>query len=431
MKPSSSKNPRLFRTVLPNGLIILVQPISQLASVSVGFSVAVGSRDEAEEEAGLSHLVEHMFFQGTRQRDTRELSRVINAVGGTLDACTGRESTAFYAKVPARYFSLAMDVLADMLLNSRLTGTLLEKEKQIIVEEIRMYEDDPDELVHDLLFQAFWPRHALGRSILGSRKSLARIRRADLLSFVQRHYRANRMILSVAGNIAPAQVVRLARRYFNNFGQNQPGTNQLATAPRPLLKSQIKLRDLEQTHICLGVPGLPFSDQRRITALALSNILGAGTNSRLFYEVREKRALVYSIYSFVDFYYDTGMGGIYFACHPSKIKATLKIIATQLQHLCSHSITDQEWHDVREQMRGNYLISLESSSTHMWNMIQQEMYLQHQPEPASILSAIQKIKKTDIQKLARELFRQTPIASAVIGKIPRTALQQLQSLKIQ
>lgn len=425
------KSPSLYRSRLQNGLTILVQPLHNLESVSVGLSVGVGSRYESLGNAGMSHFVEHMLFQGTQRRDVQELSRVISAIGGTLDACTGRESTVYYAKVPGRHFTLAMDVLADMVLHSRFAGSAMQKEKNIICEEIRMYEDSPEDWVHDLLFQAMWPRHPLGRSILGTPPSLRAIQRPDVLRFMRANYLPQNMILSVAGSVTPAQVVKQARRWLGE--SVLPGRNRVAApgALQPDFNHLIHRRPLEQVHVCLGVLGMPFTNAKRLTALALSNVLGGGANSRLFYEVREKRALVYSVYSFMDFYQDTGIGGIYFACHPKKVKEALRVIQTEITRLASSPITSREYQDVREQMCGHYVISLESSSTHMWNMIHQEMYLHAHPSPAGVLKAIGRISKTGIQKLAQELFVNKPVAAALVGPVTKDAYKSLQEFMIK
>lgn len=268
-----------FKTQLKNGLTVLVQPLPNLASVSVGVNISTGSRDEEAHEAGLSHLIEHMLFQGTYSRDTKELSRVISAVGGNMDACTGRESTAYYTKVPAQHFTLAVDVLADMLFNSRITTASLEKEKKIILEEICMYEDAPDELVHDLLFQAFWPKHPLGGPILGNRKTLQAMKRNDILRFIKKHYRPEKMIFSVAGRVTPGQVVRIANRFFGSMQRTEKIPDVIGSGPVNQFKTIFKKRRLEQAHVCFGTDGMKFSDQRRVTAGALSNILGSNPNS--------------------------------------------------------------------------------------------------------------------------------------------------------
>ncbi len=412
---------------MPNGLTIVVKSLPHLASVSVGLSVDIGSRDEQPHESGLSHLIEHMVFQGTRRRSTRELSRVISAVGGNLDACTGRESTAYYAKVPSRYFHLALDVLSDMLRAARFQPAKLKKEKQVILEEIRMYEDTPDEYAHDLFFQALWPKHPLGRSILGTRETLLNLKRPQVMDFLQRHYHPGRIILAVAGNIQPATVVQAARQYLGSMPLAKRSGTEAPPARWLGGRHLLRRRKLEQVHLCLGVGGLPYTHKQRWVALALSNIMGGGPNSRLFYEVREQRALVYTIYSFMDFYRDTGLAGLYLACHPRKARRAVRLVRDILYRLTTRPITDQELRDVREQMCGNYLISLETSSTHMWNMIQHEMYLHRHPKQKAILKSIMQITKSDILSLARSFFQRAPVASAIIGPVPNKLREDLQA----
>ncbi len=412
----------VFREKLANGLTLLVQPLPRFASLSISLVVKTGSRYESPGEAGWCHLAEHMFFQGTRRRDNRELSRVINAVGGNLDAYTSRESTAFHAKVPPGHLNLALDVIADMLAHSLFSPSLLRKEKGVILEEIRMYEDEPEELIHDHFAQGLWPRHALGHSILGTRETLAAVNRSSLLDFIRRQYRPEHMLLAVSGRVTPGQVRKFARRYFAGFvpgdGKRPPLTPPPAALSRPLLKS----RRLEQIHVCVGVRGLPYSDPRRIALVALSNILGGGTNSRLFYEIRERRALAYAVYSFMDFFYDTGLLGIYLACHPGKLSESLKIIRAELQRLATQAISQRELRDLREQMRGNFLLSLENSSTYMWRMVQNEMYLQQHPGIASVLRHIRRLEREDLRTLAHELFAHQSLYLAALGPIPRSGI---------
>lgn len=405
---------RIVRRVFPNGFTLLIQPLAHLPSVSLGLAVNVGSRDEAPSEAGYSHLLEHMLFQGTRRRDTRELSRVISAVGGQIDACTGRESTTFYAKVPAQQLPLAMDVIADMVRHSRLNTRDLEKEKNVILEELSMVEDTPDEWVHDLFSQALWPNHALGRPILGTLSSLRRARRKTASEYLKRQYRPERMILAVAGNVRPAQAEALARRYWEKYKTPAPA---VLAPPQPLrepVQTHRQKPSLEQAHICLGVRGFPYRDPRRMAALAFSNILGGGPNSRLFYEIRERRALAYTVYSFLDFYRDTGVMGVYLACHPKKVTEAVEVVRREIRRLMEKPVTDQELRDTREQMRGGWLLSLESSSAHMWNLIQDETYLGKHPKPAGLMRSIQGIAKEQIRSVARDFFSQ-PLAAVFLG----------------
>jgi len=293
---------QFYRGSLENGFTLLVQALPARTSASLGVVVNTGSRHESAAEAGLSHMLEHMVFQGTPRRDTRELSRVLSAVGGSFDAFTSRESTAFYAKVPSAHLSLAMDVIADILANATISPRHLEKEKKVIYEEIRMYEDEPEEMVHDVFARTLWPGHALGRPIIGARRRVQQHSRADLIRFWKTHYRPENMLIAVAGNVDPEQVKKMARRFFGHWPQQgQAGTAAPGRVPDVQPKIEVVVRKQEQVHVCLGTQSFPYADSRRLALLGLSNVLGGGTNSRLFFEVRERRALAYSVYSFLDF----------------------------------------------------------------------------------------------------------------------------------
>lgn len=409
---------KFFRGSLDNGFTLLVQALPARTSASLGVVVNTGSRQEDTAQAGLSHMLEHMVFQGTPRRDTRELSRVLNAVGGSLDAFTSRESTAFYAKVPAPHLGLAMDVIADILARSTFSPRLLEKEKKVIYEEIRMYEDEPEELVYDVFARALWPGHALGRPIIGARRQVKRHTRADLIRFWKMHYRPENMLVAVAGNVDPAQVRTLAGRFFAHWPQ-QGASPALTRARVPEVQSKIEILDRkqEQVHVCLGTQSFPYSDPRRLALMGLSNVLGGGTNSRLFFEVRERRALAYSVYSFLDFYQDTGVAGVYAACHPRKLKETVEVIQAQIHDLATRLISLREWSDLREQMKGNLLLSLESSSAHMWRMVQQEMYLHAHPGLTATLRAIERLTREEVRQAARDVFQARPLTLTAAGPV--------------
>ena len=397
----------------------MIKPLRGAASVAVGLISPHGSRHERDQEAGLSHLAEHMYFQGTRRRDNRELSRVINAVGGTLDAYTSREAAAFYPKVPAAHFSLALDVLADMFAASRFDPVLLEKEKRIILEEIRMYEDEPEDRVHERFARTLWPRHGLGRPILGFRRVLRNVRRGDLTAFVRRHFQPRDLIMAVAGRVDPDDAEDSVRRLFASL-PNHPGRpNGGPPAPPPAAGAGLERRDYEQVHLCLGCQGIAYQDPRRAAVVGLANILGGGTHSRLFYEVRERRGLAYSVYTFMDFYRDTGSFGVYAACSPSKVFETLEVLKTELRRVVDRTVSEQELTDLKEQLRGNLLLSLENTSTHMWRMVQHESYLGRQESVAQTLRAIERLTRNDIRSIARELLLQRPLAISAVGNLPR------------
>jgi len=409
---------KFFRGTLDNGFTLLVQALPARTSASLGVVINTGSRHEGVPEAGLSHMLEHMVFQGTPRRDTQELSRVLNAVGGSFDAFTSRESTAFYAKVPSVHLTLAMDVIGDILANSTISPRHLEKEKKIIYEEIRMYEDEPEEVVHDVFARTLWPDHPLGRPIIGTRRQVQRHTRADLMRFWKAHYRPENMLIAVAGNVDPEQVKKLAQRFFGHWPQQgAPTVTVPGRVPDVQPKIEIVARKQEQVHVCLGAQTFPYADARRLALLGLSNVLGGGTNSRLFYEVRERRALVYSVYSFLDFYKETGIAGVYAACHPRKLKETVEVIQAQIHDLVSRPISDREWKDLREQMKGNLLLSLESSSAHMWRMVQQETYLSGHPSLASTLKGIERITREEVQQAARDIFGTRALTLSAVGPV--------------
>lgn len=407
------------KTILPNGLTLLVQPLPSLASVSVGLQLLSGSREESPAEAGLTHLIEHLLFQGTGKRSMRELSRVISAVGGQLDACTGRESMTLYTKVPPQHLGLALDVMADMIFNSALRPSSLAKEKAVITEEINMVDDTPDELIHDLFLQALWPNQGLGRAILGSLDNLNQFTIPLIKAFMQRYFDPSNMILAVAGKVSPARVSALAKTYFavsgvaHADGQVYPGEE--SQPSQPLWEK----RTLEQVHLCLGVKAFAYADPRRVAAIALSTILGGGANSRLFYEIRERRGLAYAVYSFTDFFRDTGLIGVYAACQKKNFAQTMAVIKEQIDHLVSRGVTAAELADVKAQLKGNLQLSLESSSSFMWSMLQQETYLHQQPSLGSVLKTIDQLTRQDLKKIAQTLFSNQSLIPAVLGPYPK------------
>ncbi len=404
----------IVRQLLPNGLTLLVQPLPSLSSVSVGLQLLSGSREETPQEAGLTHLIEHLLFQGTAGRSMRELSRVISAVGGQLDACTGRESMTLYSKVPPEHLGLALDVTADMIFDPAFRPASLAKEKAVIAEEINMVDDTPDELIHDLFLQALWPGQGLGRSILGSLANLNRFTIPEIKNFMKRFFKPSNMILAVAGRVSAAKVLSLANTYFATGRPSTPVTTWLQEKNQPARPLWEK-RQLEQVHLCLGVKAFAYADPRRLGAIALSTILGGGANSRLFYEIRERRGLAYAVYSFVDFFRDTGMIGVYAACQKKNFTRTMTVIKEQIGRLVKYGVSTSELDDVKAQLKGNLKLSLESSSSFMWSMLQQESYLKKQPSLASVLKSIDRLTQQDLKKIAQTLFAHQPLVPAVLG----------------
>lgn len=398
----------------PSGLVLLVQPISHVASVSVGLQINVGARDERMCESGIGHLIEHMLFQGTSKRSVKSLGRIISAVGGQLDACTGRESTVIYAKLPAEHLSLALDVIADMIFHSTLDPVQLRKEKAVINEEIRMVEDTPDELIHDLFSQALWPKQSLGRSILGTKRSLARINRSQIKDFLQSHYQPNQMILSIAGQVTVPQCQTLVEKWFRPKKQRPQSVSCPSEITSPS-QSIWKKQRLEQVHACLGVTTFPYADARRLALIALSTILGGGANSRLFFSIREQRGLSYNTYTFTDFYRDTGLFGVYIACHRKKLNTAMNIIKYELNKVVKHGVSERELKDVKNQLKGNLIISMESTSSYMWSMLNHETYQKSHPTMKQLLLDIDQLTGQALKQVACDCFKNRSLIAAVLG----------------
>lgn len=402
------------KKIYPNGLVLLVQSLPQVSSVSVGVQINTGSREEHDDDAGLCHLIEHMVFQGTRKRSIRQLSRIISVVGGQIDACTGREATVIYSKVPQEHVGLAVDVIADMLFHSTLTNENLIKEKAVINEEIRMVDDTPDELIHDMFIQALWPGQSLGRTILGSQETLQQLDREKIKAFMKLHFQPKQMIVSLAGQLSFKDAQTLVEKHFISKQMTLPEIEPDSVTEQPP-QSIWKRRSQEQVHLCAGIRTFPYADSRRLSLMALSTILGGGTNSRLFYEIRERRGLSYVVYSFTDFYRDAGLMGIYVACHPKNLEETLLVIKKQINKIAKEGVTDSELKDVKEQLKGNLKLSLETTSSHMWHMLYHETYLEKQPSLDDLLNEVDQLTKSDLRQVARDCFLNQPLTLAVLG----------------
>jgi predicted Zn-dependent peptidase len=419
---------QVHHATLPNGLTLLFAPMPFLKSVSLALSVKVGSRYESSTDAGVSHVLEHMLFQGTKKRDTREIARAITVVGGYLDASTSKENTAYYAQVPAEKLELAMDTIADLIRHPRLGTRELQKEKNVVLEEFRMVEDTPDDYIQDLFLSALWPRQALGRPILGSKTVLKNLRRAKLVRFWREHYHAENMTVAVAGNTHWPQLLRLAKKHFGAIqGGMQPSQSPPAL-PAAHPRVVVKIRDHEQVHACVGTYGIAFKDNRKYAALAFSQILGGGPHSRLFFEIRERAGLAYSIYSFVDFFQDTGVHGIYLACHPGKMELALHLVRREVRRLLHGKLTSKEVRDIKQQLRGNVILAEENPVNNMWSMIHEHEYLGTHLTQAEILAAIDGLDAQSIQAAGHAFFPPQGQFAAIVGPVRQGQISKLKTL---
>jgi len=400
------------QTVLPNGLKIITEKISGFQAVSLGIWVRVGARLEQDTEAGFSHFLEHMMFKGTRKRTARQIAAEMDEMGGHLDASTGHEHTCFYARVLPRHFERAISILADIIRQPLLNRKDIETEKKVVAEEIRMYNDSPVDSVYNLFLKSIWNRHPLARPILGENSVILKISSQALNEFFRRHYQPSKYLISAAGNVKHERAVELAKKFLGDWDGKTPRRS----VEPPVFQPSIvrKDRELEQIHLCIGANGLAYGHPDRYKLIFLANLLGGGMSSRLFQEIREKRGLVYSIGCHIDAYHDTGVFEIYAGLSPEKINKVWAIILREIERLKKHFITKEELRRSKEQLKDNFLLSLESTDSRMVRLATQTIYLGRVKPVDEFLKGISKITPDDVRKTAKDMFS-GGLGAAVLG----------------
>ncbi|MEI8411229.1 MULTISPECIES: M16 family metallopeptidase [unclassified Kribbella] len=407
------------RTVLPSGLRVLSQSVPGFRSVTFGVWVGVGSRDEPEQLAGATHFLEHLLFKGTERRDALEISSAIDAVGGEMNAFTGKEYTCYYARVLDSDLPLAVDVICDMITSATLTAADVESERDVIDEEIAMHADETSDHIHDLFAEQLWGESPLGRSITGTPESVAGLSREQVAGWYRRRYKPANIVVSVAGNVDHADVVRLVRKAFERHwvtSEAEPAPVRRGAARRVPTYGGVRVhhRDVEQAHLVLGMPGLVRNDERRYVAGVLHGIVGGGMSSRLFQEVREKRGLAYSVFTFGSAYADSGMVGVYAGCLPKKAGEVLDVVRSELESIASGNITPDELLRGKGQMRGSVVMGLEDTGAKMTRIAKAELVYGELPTVDEILHRIDAVTLDDVTQLAANLYAGTP-ALTVMG----------------
>jgi predicted Zn-dependent peptidase len=404
------------RAVFPNGLTVLSEKMDHIRSVSMGIWVKSGSRHEDPRVNGISHFVEHMVFKGTSNRTAEDIARQVDSIGGNMDAFTGKETICFNVKVLDEHLPIAVDVLSDMVLHPTFDGKEIVRERGVILEEIKMDEDNPDYLVHEIFTQNFFKDHPLGKPILGTKETVRRFDQEAILDYYGGKFAPGNMIISAAGNLDHHEFVELLRE---RFGQLQPGTNGWHDTP-PKTNSRIILRNkksLEQVQICVGVPSYSISHDRRYVTYVLNTLLGGGMSSRLFQHVREKQGLVYSIFSELNPFRDAGMLSVYAGTSRESASKVVKAIVNEFRQLKEVPITEDELKRAKDQLKGSLMLSLESSTARMSNLARQEMYYDHFIGMDEIINRIQKVTVADLLRSANELFQPELIAVTVLGNL--------------
>ena len=410
---------RVRRTVLPGGLRVITEHMAGSRSASIGVWVDVGSRDEAPSLHGCSHFLEHLLFKGTAERSALDISVALDTVGGEFNAFTAKEYTVFHARVLDEDLAMAVDVLGDMVTSSLITEADVEAERDVILDEIAMHDDDPDDVVHNLFAHQAWGDSPLGRPIAGTHESITAMTRAQIWRFYRRHYRPDNMVVAVAGNVDHTAVVRAVRKAFSRQhfleGDATPVTPEKTDKARPVRSGESRTeRALEQVNIVLGVKGITRTDDRRFALGVLNTALGGGTSSRLFQEVREHRGLAYSVYSFASHHDDAGLVGVFVGCLPAKVDAVLQTVRDELAKVAAHGITAEELERGKGQLKGGLVLGLEDSGSRMSRLGKAELVYGELLSIDEVLERIESVTLEDVRTLAGELFSQ-PELMAVVG----------------
>jgi predicted Zn-dependent peptidase len=411
------------KLVLDNGVRVVTERMPTLKSVTVGVWVNAGSRDEQPSQAGYSHFIEHMLFKGTSKRSSAEISREIDALGGEMNAFTSRETTTYYVKVLDQQLERAVELLSDLFYHSRFESKEVEKEKQVVLEEVRMVRDDPEDLVQELHSGQVLKRHPLGRPILGREKTIGGLRRQDLLHYIDTHYDPAQTIVAIAGNFDQAHLDPMVARYFAKG--RRPMTNSLNGRRPPDLYGGVLLKQkrLEQVHLCLGLKGVAAGHEDRYGLYALNSVLGGSVSSRLFQEIREKRGLAYSIYSYLSGYSDSGMITVYAATRPKEVDRVVDLICREIGRIGTKGVERKELERAKTQMKGSLMLSLESSHSRMSKLAKDELTYGRHMSLEDLLVHIDRVNEEQAFNVARQFLKLDSLAITGLGPLTSRSLQ--------
>ena len=405
---------------LINGLPVVMEPIRNMRSVVLGIWVKVGSRHEPPEKNGISHFLEHMFFKGTKKRSAKDIAFEIDSLGGELNAFTSRENTTFYIKVLDEFLEKGLELLSDIFLNSTFPEEDIGKEKKIIKEEIKMVEDTPDDYIHDLSNQTIWGNSGLGQPVLGRRDTIKLFTKDDLISHIRKYYGTKDIVVSCAGNFETEHLLSLLNK---NLGHLRRGSEPWrGAAPDFANKVEVFSKQLSEAHICLGIKGIPQASDERYSLFTINTILGAGVSSRLFQEIREKRGLAYSIYSFIASYIDTGVWGVYAGVSRKKAREVIELILAEIYTL-KDTVNETELQRAKNQLKGNIILGLESTSSRMNNIARQEIYYGKYYSPREIMNEIDSITVKQIKELTEKLVQKECFSLTIYGPVAEDDLK--------
>jgi len=414
---------KIQKTTLRNGLKIISEEMPDIQSASIGVWVNIGSRNEDSKKNGISHFIEHLLFKGTEKRTALDIAREIESVGGVLNAFTERENTCFYVKVLSKDIPLAVDLLSDILLNSKFDKKELEKERLVVLQEIKRAEDTPDDLIHDIFARALWKGHPLGMPVLGNLRTISSIKRDDVVSYFKRSYLPHAVIITAAGSIEHKRLLKLLKPFEKMLHYDLKSPISYLQSPISYSGTTLEQKKLEQVHLCLGAPSPNQAHPDRYKLYLLNTLLGGGMGSRLFQEIREKRGLAYSVYSYLNLCLDVGSLVVYAGTAPETFCKVVKLILKELNTFVKKEVPKTELQSAKEQLKGGMLLGLETSESRMTKLARDEIYFNRTVTVKEIVDGIDKVTAKDIMKLANEIFNPGKIAIAAIGKVKEKDLR--------
>jgi predicted Zn-dependent peptidase len=415
--PVSDLNTRdIAITSLANGIRVITEPMSHVRSVSMGIWIGTGSRRETSEENGISHFIEHMVFKGTTHRSAEDIARSVDSIGGGLDAFTSKEMVSYNTKVLDEHVPIAFDVLSDLVLNPLFRDEDIEKEKGVILEEIKMEVDNPEYLIHEIFSSNFWKDHPLGKPILGTKETVKNFHREMLREYWTRIYSPSNIVITAAGNLKHDQIVRLCEDRFSGLAPN--GTLPPEQPPKPHARLVFRNKSsLEQVHVYVGMPAYALPHEARFVCYVLNTVLGGGMSSRLFQNIREKQGLAYSVYSELSMYRDAGCLAI---CAGTSVESAKKVVFSvmeELRQLREDQVPPEELRRAKDHLKGSFMLGLESTSSRMGNLARQEMYFGRFFTLDEMVESIEAVNAEQVQALAQEFFNPERIALTMLGRL--------------
>jgi predicted Zn-dependent peptidase len=408
-------NQPIVRNVLDNGVRVLTERMTQVRSISIGVWLTRGSRHESAERGGIAHFVEHMLFKGTATRTAEDIAQAIDSIGGQLDAFTAKEYASYYIKVLDEHLPLAIDILADIVRNPAFSLDDIEREKKVVVEEIKMVEDTPDDLVHELFTQGFWENHPLGRPILGTRETVESFGVDLLRDYFRQAYTARNLIVSAVGNLEHDHVRDLVAEKLGSLGQSDAPMSE--QAPKVVPRVLIRTKELEQSHLCVGVGSYPQNHDDRYSSYVLNTLLGGSMSSRLFQNIREKRGLAYAVSSGLSAYRDAGSFTIYAGCANDAVGQVIDLVVEELRRAKQSPVPAPELQRSKDHLKGSLMLGLENTASRMSHLARQEIYFDRQFGLDETLQGIERVTADDVQRVAVDLFRNGSLSATVLGNV--------------